>query len=252
MSIKIMQEVWASSPVEQGSLLVLLALADSADEDSRTCYPGIATLSRKSRLKERQVQNCIKNLRDMGVIEVQRNASPLKTNVYKITEERCWNTARDAIIAPPPENPETQLLRVRDAMECVSDTQPSAPKPSVTSVIKPKEGLSDLFSEKSEQRKPDQTPELFERFWKEYPKKAGKPAALKAFTKAIKKTDPEQIIAGARKYATWLKTAKPGEFRPAVKYPQGWLNDERWNDDEIQGTGRPMTYAQKLLAGRAV
>lgn len=117
----------------------------------------------------------------------------------------------------------------------------------------PQRGV-DLFSAEEEPKKQDRTSEVFDRFWKEYPKKAGKPAALKAFTRAIKKTDPEIIISGARRYAAWLKSAKPGEFRPTAKHPQGWLNDERWNDEEIKPAAKPMSYAQQVLAeygGRA-
>ena len=74
----------------------------------------------------------------------------------------------------------------------------------------------------------------FDRFWAVYPKKAGKADALKAWSKAITKTDPETIIIAARRYADWLASGKPGEFRPSVKFAQGWLNGERWNDEELK------------------
>lgn len=67
----------------------------------------------------------------------------------------------------------------------------------------------------------------FERFWKVYPKKVGKPAALRAWTKAIKNgADAEIVIAAAEFYAL----ERRGTESRYLKNPQGWLNDGRWQD----------------------
>jgi hypothetical protein len=230
MSIEIMQEVWKKAPVDQGTLLVLLALADSADECSRTCYPGVSSLSSKSRLSERQVQYCLQRLREAGVISVKRNASPVKTNLYRIEPIETWRDTGDAIIAPHGKKADTQSAACRDEVGCVSDTKWVAPKPSVTVSIEPSVGKSDLFGE--EKKEATSKPGLskpFDGFWKAYPKKAGKPAAQKAFEKAIKAgADPEAIITGAKRYALCEAVAKG-----FTKHPQGWLNDERWNDADL-------------------
>ena len=68
----------------------------------------------------------------------------------------------------------------------------------------------------------------FDRFWKAYPKKVGKPAALRAWIKAIKNgADAEIVIAGAEFYAL----EKKGAESRYIKNPQGWLNDGRWQDE---------------------
>jgi len=69
----------------------------------------------------------------------------------------------------------------------------------------------------------------FDDFWKAFPKKAGKPAAMKAWQKAIKNTDPGKIIAAAKVYAG-SETVQRG----FIKFPQGWLNEERFNDPDLQ------------------
>lgn len=98
---------------------------------------------------------------------------------------------------------------------------------------KPPEG-DDLFSKNGQNvEKQEKTDAMFDRFWSVYPKKAGKPNAKKAFVKATNRENPQRIIEAAKRYAFWLSSAKPGEFRPTVKHPQGWLNDDRWNDEEI-------------------
>ena|GEM_PF-3737849 len=76
--------------------------------------------------------------------------------------------------------------------------------------------------------------DAFNRFWEVYPKKAGKPQAQDAFAKQVKDgADPKEIIAGAKRYADFLAGGDKGEFRPIPKYPQGWLNGQRWLDEDI-------------------
>lgn len=148
MSIEIMNEVWKHAPVDQGTLLVLLALADSADERSRMCYPGInETLAPKTRLSPRQVKRCLSDLAANGIISVRRNASPLKTNLYQIAPAHAW---RSDIMSPPSEKPEVPLCHLRGDAHVTSEVTPMSPKPSVTSVTEDSnESSSDLFSANS-------------------------------------------------------------------------------------------------------
>lgn len=68
----------------------------------------------------------------------------------------------------------------------------------------------------------------FERFWEAFPRgrRTGKGTALKAWGKAVKKTDPEIIIQSAKEYAD--SPVGRGDY---VKMPATWLNGECWNDD---------------------
>ena len=246
-----MQEAWKHAPVDQGTLLVLLALADSADERSRSCYPGIDSLAEKSRLSDRQVQYCLKRLRELGVISIQRNASPVKTNLYKIERVAKWLEVRDAKIAPHGSKPDTQSDASRDEVDCVSDTKSTSPKPSVTVSIEPSEYAREkepsLFSEYPTPAKKPNVAEMFERFWKVYPKKEGKKKASENFARAIKAgADPEAIIAGARRYAS----ACVGQDSKFIKWPQGWLTDERWNDGPPQEELTPAQIRLRAILGK--
>ena len=69
MSIRVMTQVWEHSSQEHGNLLVLLAIADFADDAGRA-FPSVETLAKKARLSERQVQRAIKELRVAKEIEV--------------------------------------------------------------------------------------------------------------------------------------------------------------------------------------
>ena len=83
----------------------------------------------------------------------------------------------------------------------------------------------DTTAEKTPSARREEYSEEFESFWAEYPVKEGKRPASKAFAKAVKKVSFDELIAAVRRYSAWLKTTgtKP-------KWAQGWLNDERWND----------------------
>lgn len=81
----------------------------------------------------------------------------------------------------------------------------------------------------------------FALFWQEYPRKAAKAAALKAW----KKLNPspelvERIIAHVRDHKRspdWLKDG--GQFVP---HPATFLNGQRWEDDIPPDTGPGMAY----------
>jgi len=72
-------------------------------------------------------------------------------------------------------------------------------------------------------------PPQFEFFWNAYPKKAGKPEALKSWLK-LKPDDElvDRIISGAKGYAKYcqMKQTEQG----FIKNAQGWLNGRRWED----------------------
>lgn len=69
----------------------------------------------------------------------------------------------------------------------------------------------------------------FELFWKAYPKRVGKKAALKAWAKAKDKpclVDILEAIENASKTEQWVK--ENGQYIPN---PSTWLNEGRWADD---------------------
>jgi len=63
----------------------------------------------------------------------------------------------------------------------------------------------------------------FEEFWKEYPRKVDRAAALRAFKSALKRASFEDLLAGAIAYRN--DPARKPEF---TKYPATWLNADAW------------------------
>ncbi len=83
MSIEVMSAVWKNAPVKGGDLLVLLALADHANERGM-CWPSIPTLAEKSRLSERQVYEIIGRLERKKLIDIDRGAGSRRGNFYRV------------------------------------------------------------------------------------------------------------------------------------------------------------------------
>ncbi len=65
--------------------LVLLALADNANEDG-VCWPSISTIARKSCLTDRCVQRAIRELVSAGIVTIREKSG--HSNSYKLTPER--------------------------------------------------------------------------------------------------------------------------------------------------------------------
>jgi hypothetical protein len=71
--------------------------------------------------------------------------------------------------------------------------------------------------------------EQFDTFWELYPRKVGKDDARKAFTVAAKKHDPDDIIAGASRYAA--DPNLPG--KQFIPHPGKWLRGGHWQDEPL-------------------
>jgi hypothetical protein len=83
MSIKVATQVWQGSGHKSGNLLVLLALADHADDQGKA-WPGIPLLARKARLSERHARRCLNQLIASGEVEILPNRAPSGRKWYQI------------------------------------------------------------------------------------------------------------------------------------------------------------------------
>lgn len=152
MSIEAMNCVWTHAPAASGKFTVLLALADYADENA-SCFPSIASLARKARLRERQAQNCLRDLEQDGLVRVLVGAGPRGCNRYVLdlaeierrsirkpaatggaggagdTDSVQAEGEGGANIAPPVEpEPGVQSAAPGGAVECTGGVQSAAPE----------------------------------------------------------------------------------------------------------------------------
>lgn len=83
MSIQVMSRVWDKSKASESSLLVLLALADRANEDG-VAWPGLATVSQCARINERHTRRILRRLEETGEIYVASGAGRTHTSMYLV------------------------------------------------------------------------------------------------------------------------------------------------------------------------
>lgn len=85
-----------------------------------------------------------------------------------------------------------------------------------------------------------QLEEDFEKLWKLYPKKSGKPKAFSAYKRAIKKgVTNKEIQTGIVKYLTQIKVQ--GTTKEYIKNGSTWFNQECWNDEyNVGGSSSPV------------
>lgn len=78
-----MSAVWDSSSQSGGNLLILLALADFANDEGE-CWPAISTLAAKARMTERHVRRILRDLEAAGEIESMPGGGQHGTNRYLV------------------------------------------------------------------------------------------------------------------------------------------------------------------------
>ena len=83
MSVRIMTQVWEKSQHKGSELLLLLAIADNAN-DQGLAYPSTKTLAKKTRLSIRQVQRLIRVVARFRELQVSVGTGPRGGNEYHI------------------------------------------------------------------------------------------------------------------------------------------------------------------------
>jgi len=84
MSLNIIREAWQLSRADGSALLLLLAIADNANDETREAWPSIPYLADKCRCSERWVRYLITQLEELGEVEVSKR--PTGGNLYRVTD----------------------------------------------------------------------------------------------------------------------------------------------------------------------
>jgi hypothetical protein len=86
VSVRTMARVWEHSRHAGTDLLMLLAIADFADDDGNA-YPAVHTLANKCRMKPRNATYILRALEASGELQVLLNKGPKGANRYRIVLE---------------------------------------------------------------------------------------------------------------------------------------------------------------------
>ena len=134
-----------------------------------------------------------------------------------------------------------------DIFENPQTVQPNAEKPNTANP-------QQLNTNKSNTKKSN-TNEInnnvqteFETLWKMYPRKIGKPKALKAYQRAVKKgVTFETVKAGLEAYCRHIEANKTETAY--IKQGSTWFNGECWNDEYNTAPNKPAAAKIELNGG---
>lgn len=141
MSIKVMTRVWEHADCKGSELLVLLAMADFADDEGGNVFPSVATLAAKARLAERSIQYILRRLEGRGFIEMEEAERQHQARRYRVV------VAGPGVQSlHPSETPGVQDETSRGAESGHSGVQMVAPKPSEEPPEEPSDSIDPDFA----------------------------------------------------------------------------------------------------------
>lgn len=120
-----MAAAWKGSRHGGTELLMLLAIADFADDEGNA-YPSVGTLAKKCRMKQRNANYILRALQSSGELEIRVGEGPYGTNRYRVNLDVLGvqsgaGVQRNAGVQPVARPPATH---------CTNTLQPIADKPS--------------------------------------------------------------------------------------------------------------------------
>lgn len=189
--------------------------------------PPMKEMSFKLRMKPQQVATTIAELSLAGLID--RDGDEYRPHNW---DKRQYKSDTDTTAA---ERSKRYRAKHRDGNAPVTrddgDSRHASSSVSVSGSVSSSLSKKEETSEKAFADPPD-----FDEFWAYWPNKVGKPAALKAYSSAIKRgAKPSDIVDGVRNY---IRDKPPDR---SWLNPATFLNQNRWED-------RPAPVAKPLTA----
>ena len=194
MSLRALTWAWEQELTNPSEKLVLLAIADHANDDGM-CWPSMSHVAERCLLSTRQIQRITEQLVDYGLVSRERRKRPdgtLGTYTYTLNIHR-------TPMSGPTGHPRPVVHR----------TPVSAHNRHNRTVIEP-------------------THDHFDRFWQLYPRKIAKQKCARWWQRNTDMVSPV-ILTGIQRWADyWQQSNTETRYIP---HPYTWLTQERWYDD---------------------
>jgi len=152
MSVRLMSAIFENRELNPTARLIMLALADHADDDGR-CYPSIPRLCQRTGLSERAIQTNTRALVEQGYVRIVPGGGKGNANLYFVSANPASSAPFDAP-NPAGDAPRTKCTPAGDAPQTPQEMRANpagdAPEPSGT-IIEPSdkapEGVRDILRE---------------------------------------------------------------------------------------------------------
>ena len=247
---------------------ILAYCAERANDDGSGVWSSKVTISKEVECSKKTVIETFNAFVDEGILIAtgKRKVSNGFVHVYRINlpaVERLDDAISRDELRGVNLNPSPDVTPRGEAElpQEVTSGDPNRPK----TVLKPSCENDDLFSAESEGQEQEQPLDLieegFQEFWADiwprHERKAGKADCRKVYAQACRgkhpkadKIAPSDLNAAARRF---IASVKDKQYLPG---PLPWLRKPGWEPfiagpDGSAPPGKPMSYAQRLLAGQA-
>lgn len=211
---------WLLTETEISSHAIRLYLViRSFGDEGRAAWPGRTRLGAMIGQSRSTITRAVRELEEVGALCVHRRPGEIQqSNEYHVH----WYPVEDCDFfdRPPADRGRPPLDGGRPY---VDGGRPRVDGELILKEPRPKERDS-----RSIVRKPVDDDPNFERFWQAYPRKAAKGSARRAWSKAVRIVDPEELVAAATRYAD-----DPNREPAYTAHAATWLNGERWLDGEL-------------------
>lgn len=135
----------------------------------------------------------------------------------------------------------TEYMRIKQAERRGKLRQPKSTKVNQPKPIAEADTDTDVEEEAvSKEEKKDLSADADE-IYQVYPRKVGKPKAIKAINKALTQTTPLDLLIKVKQYAE-LVADKDKKYIP---HPATWFNEERYNDDPAEADPKTATSSDE-------
>lgn len=217
MSVDATRWAWSVHVEKSTERLVLLSLADRANEDNE-CYPSMQRVTNDTMLDIKTVKKVISDLIQKGLIldTGERKGFTQKVRVLRLIGVDCRE--------------DKQTQKRNDSKNGMNPNLPTN-EPKIGSNNEPKIGSQNLKENLTKNLKNNS--DFFDSFWQEYPNKTAKQAAIKAWSK-LKLNDAlfNTIIDALKKQKPHFKTG-------FIPHASTWLNGKRWEDEVQEANQQP-------------
>jgi hypothetical protein len=258
---------WSYSQSRNSARLVLLALAEIADEDGGSLFASVAEIAELAEVSVRTASTAVNALESLGEIAIFRNAGPGGVHRFRFpmpvpdpasdhpaavrararAERRAAHLQRQVLLGECSANIAVDSADIAEqSADTAVDSADSAGPTAVSAVgsaniavgsaksapVEPFKTKKNLDARTREEDQPPTTPADagFSAFLAAYPRVESVERARYAWRRAVTFADPQEITDGAVRYAERIQAE--GKDPRYVKGAPRWLDDRDWAGEQ--------------------
>jgi hypothetical protein len=217
---------------------VLVALANFANDQGESCFPGQLTLAAMTGMKERAIRSALCDLEKAGLIErtARRYRGRATSDSYRLfcAERKLKFESENGVVSKGQPVGDADRDALQPAFEAVQTADDAGSQPASEGGFGRPITIGSVRSDPSVDPKTPgdaahqfEYPADFQKFWDSFPRKDGKREALKAWQK-LTPGEKAAVLADVPLRVThnWA-----GRETEKIPHASTYLNQHRWEDD---------------------